>query len=954
MPLMRKRPKNSLNDSLYHEVVNNLRSGVAIFEAVDDGEDFIFKDLNRAGETANKLIRENILGERFKKVFPDITGTGLLEALQRTYKSGHPERVPLMFFKDQRISEWVENFIFKLPSGELVVIFDDLSEFKIIEEKLSKSEERLQLSMEITGIGLWDWHIPSSKVYFSDIYFTMAGYKPGEFEASFKGWENHVHPDDREAANGKVQEVLRNPEKEYKAEFRFRCKDGSYIWILAKGRIVETDAAGKPVRMLGTHTNITSLKEQAEAEYRKSQEGMGRQKCLFEISRLFQSDFQKIWEAITEQSSAILKADRVSIWSLSLPGNLLVCEDLFIRRTRSHSREENFDCSLYPAYLRALEESRFIDAESGVTDPRTCEFSNDYLVPLGILSLLDVPVRKGGELYGVICFEYTEKFRSWSLEEKEFAASLADLLSAKLETRDRRQTEKELSSSQQRYRNMVDHALIGIFRTKPDGTILFANSALVKMVHIDRMEDLVKRNVQEFYKNPDDRKKFLELLEREQMVRNFEVDMVTNKGTGITCLINAYLEEASVVGMIMDITDQKKILKDLQESRIKAEESSRLKSSLLANMSHEFRTPMNSILGFSELLLNDSHDPDTVFYTRKIHASGRRLMNTLQAILELADLETSQENLEIREIDLTRVLSNVTTAYRAQASTRGLYLLTEFATQLTVLADEKLLKPVFENLIDNAVKFTEEGGVTIETALVETDGSFQARIQFKDTGIGIARENFDTIFEEFRQASEGFNRTYEGTGLGLTLSRKMVEMMGGRITLESESGLGSIFTVWLPAICRGIPTDTPAEEKQIPELTAPGKVRVYSPVQLPLVLIVEDNEDNAEIVRLYLKSLCRVDRASDGKSALKMIAKNQYQVIMMDINLGTGLDGLKIAHEIREMENYRNVPIIAITGYTMSGDRGKILQGGCTHYIAKPFNKALLTNIITEVLSGKA
>ncbi|MFH1160454.1 MAG: ATP-binding protein [bacterium] len=948
---MKKRSQISDNEVRYHELVNNLRSGIAIYEAIDDGNDFIIKDLNKAGETASKVLKEDILGVSVRKAFPAVTEIGLFEVFQRVYKTGKSERLPLPLYKDQRIAEWVENFVFKLPTGEIVSIYDDLSGFKIIEEKLSKSEERLQLSLEISEIGLWDWHIPTSKVFFSNVYFTMAGYRPGEFEASFKGWASHVHPEDIEAANAKVNEALLHPEKEYKAEFRFRCKDGSYIWILAKGRIVETDTARKPLRMLGTHTNITALKEHADAEHRKALEAVERQKILFEISRLFHIDFKKTWEAITEKASGILKADRVSIWTLSLPRKFLICEDLYIRKTKVHALEEEFDCNLYPNYYRALEDSRFIDAEDGMADPRTRDFTNDYLAPLSILSLLDVPVRKGGELSGVICFEYTEKLRKWSLEEKEFAASLADLVSAKFETLDRQRTEKELVFSEKRYRNMVDNALIGVFRTRPDGAILFANTAMAKMFQFDSPEDLSKRNIQEFYKNLTDRKKLLDILEREKIIRNFEVDLVTKSGAILTGQVNAYKEEDQIVGMIMDITDQKKILQDLNVSRVKAEESDRLKTSLLANMSHELRTPMNSILGFSDLLLNESHDPETIFYTNKIHVSGKRLMNTLHAILELADLETTREKLAVREIDLLKVLSSVTVPFQTQASNKGLYLVTEFTHRIIVLADEKLLKLVFQNLVDNAVKFTEEGGVTVETALVESEGSYQAKIMFKDTGIGIVRENFETIFEEFRQASEGYNRMYEGTGLGLTLSKKMVEMMGGKITVESESGLGSIFTVWLPAVMKGVPPLEVQETVADREIYVPTVIKVHTPVKLPLVLIVEDNEDNAEIVKLYLKSMCRVDRAPDSKSALKMITKNQYQAIMMDINLGTGMDGLKITREIRAMENYQKTPIIAITGYTMSGDRDKILAAGCSHYIAKPFNKALLTDVLSSALS---
>ncbi|TSA24927.1 MAG: response regulator, partial [Bacteroidetes bacterium] len=390
--------------------------------------------------------------------------------------------------------------------------------------------------------------------------------------------------------------------------------------------------------------------------------------------------------------------------------------------------------------------------------------------------------------------------------------------------------------------------------------------------------------------------------------------------------------------------------KELNKARLRAEESDRLKTSLLANMSHELRTPMNSILGFSELMLNDSDDPEVIFYTKKIHGAGKRLMNTLQAILELADLEATRSKLILREVDLMKALTKILAPFQALASEKGLYLVTEFAQRIHVLADENLLKLVFQNLIDNAIKFTESGGITIETAQKEKDKTVWALLQIKDTGIGIASDDFERIFQEFRQASEGYNRRFEGTGLGLTLSSKMIRIMGGDITVESELGLGTIFSVWLPLVSvsarkkdRAVSVD---EGNGLPPV-----VKVQKPPALPLILVVEDNDDNAEIVKLYLKSKYRIDRAPDGYTALQMADQKQYKAILLDINLGTGKDGLKIATELRVKKSYTKTPVIALTGYTMSEDKEKIMEAGCTHYIAKPFTKSELVGVLASALT---
>lgn len=674
-----------------------------------------------------------------------------------------------------------------------------------------------------------------------------------------------------------------------------------------------------------------------------------KQRLLLEISRLYNKEFRQTWETITAKAAKALRADRTSIWSLSQSGAKLNCEDLFISKSGTHETGHELEASLVPAYFNALEGSRFIDASDGENDPRTSEFTHNYLNPLNIKSLLDVPIHQEGKLSGVLCFEYTGAIRTWSLEEKDFAASLADLVSAKFEALERSRAEEELIVSEQRYRNILDHALIGIFRNTLDGTIVYANAAMVSILEFDSLEEMLQAKAFDFYPVKEERDEMVRQIMENKYLRNLNLTLITRKGNPRHCIINSFLEKDHIVGMIMDVTNQRKILTELEDARIKAEESDRLKTSLLANMSHELRTPMNSILGFSELLLHGSTDPDTIFYSQKIHGSGKRLMNTLQAILELADMETTRSKIVLKEVGILSVLSPVLSPFQSLASEKGLYLVTELDTSLAIFGDENLLKLVFQNLLDNAIKFTESGGVTIESSLENRDGTNWVKIRFSDTGIGIDPAMFDQIFQEFRQASEGYNRRYEGTGLGLTLSKKMLQLMGGMITLESEPGLGSTFTVWMPSASdQNRRSEEP--KKKADEPGKPIEQPSGSKHPVPRILVVEDNEDNAEIVRLFLKSTYLIDRAPDGHSAIKMAETSRYEAILLDINLGIGMDGLKIVSELRQHLDYRLTPIIAITGYTMGEDRKKIMDAGCSHYIAKPFTKSVLLDVLNTAL----
>ncbi|TSA26984.1 MAG: PAS domain-containing protein, partial [Bacteroidetes bacterium] len=406
---MKKDKPSPANGMRYQHLVDNLRSGVIICQPVKDGSDFLLLDLNKTAKELNRTVKEELIGKSVREVFPVISENGLFKLLAEVYRTGKPKRLPVTLYKDQRIAEWMEYFVLQLQGGEVVAIFNDLTEYKMTEEKLLKSEERLTLSLDIMGVGLWDWHIPSGKVFFSDVCFTMAGYKPGDFKASFETWRNLIHPDDQPEALEHMDTVMRNPENLYEAEFRFRRKDSSYMWIQAKGRIVELDEKGDPLRMLGTHTDITPLKEEAEQACQKALVAVERQKTLLEISRLHQSDYQRTWQIITEKSAETLLADRASIWSFSQDNSMLICKDLFVRSSSEHHERTELLCAHYPSYFKALETSRYIDSSDGVTDPRTREFTEGYLNPHGIKSLLDVPVRKGGKLAGVVCFEYTDQ-----------------------------------------------------------------------------------------------------------------------------------------------------------------------------------------------------------------------------------------------------------------------------------------------------------------------------------------------------------------------------------------------------------------------------------------------------------------------------------------------------------------------------------------------------------------
>lgn len=382
----------------------------------------------------------------------------------------------------------------------------------------------------------------------------------------------------------------------------------------------------------------------------------------------------------------------------------------------------------------------------------------------------------------------------------------------------------------------------------------------------------------------------------------------------------------------------------LINAKNEAEESSMLKSSLLANMSHELRTPMTGILGFSEILLEELEDERLKVMASTIYKSANRLMSTLNSIMDLSAIESNIDTLKIKPSGIKAVFLPLLRNLHSIASDKGLYLRTALPPTLTVMADEKLLGQLLHHLLDNAIKFTIDGGVSV-SAFVNDKNKSEVIIRIADTGIGIAPEHHKLIFEEFRQVSEGLSRTFEGSGLGLSLCAKMAKLINARLWVDSIPDKGSDFYVALPLAH----PDFEDEMKDTETETIINTHRL-SRGPVPEVLIVEDNEINRRLAALYLRELCNTEMAENGYVALEKIKRKKYDAILMDINLGAGPNGISVANQVRLLENNKDTPIIAVTGYTMQGDKEKLLSNGCSHYLAKPYDKKTLLRLFSGIL----
>lgn len=388
---------------------------------------------------------------------------------------------------------------------------------------------------------------------------------------------------------------------------------------------------------------------------------------------------------------------------------------------------------------------------------------------------------------------------------------------------------------------------------------------------------------------------------------------------------------------------------ELEEARARAEESSMLKTSLIANMSHELRTPMTGIIGFSEMLKDMLQSSEYTEVIQNILDSSRRLMRTLDSILNLSIFESGKMNIKNIKMDIMDAAEETKSIFKQYAdSYKDKNLECKFSNEgnVKVYVNRYLFSEIITNLIDNAFKFTKEGFVSVSVQTVKNkDNKRFAAILVKDTGIGIAPEHQEMIFHEFRQVSEGYNRTFEGIGLGLSLCKKMAEFMSGKIFIRSELNTGSEFSVIFPLVIENIPISTSPEPET--EILA-TKTEEFFSYKKGDILVVEDNQVNLDLIKVYLNEVCNIDSTRDGFSAIQLASAKKYNAILMDINLGPAMDGLKTAKEIRKIEGYEHIPIIAVTGYATEDDRKKILGEGLDYHIPKPFSKHYLVDTVKK------
>jgi PAS domain S-box-containing protein len=523
-----------------------------------------------------------------------------------------------------------------------------------------------------------------------------------------------------------------------------------------------------------------------------------------------------------------------------------------------------------------------------------------------------------------------------------------DNTARKLVEEEQKKSDQRLRDQQFYTRSLIESNIDALITTDPAGIITDVNKQTEALTGSTR-DELIGAPFKDCFTDPERAEAGIKRVLGEKSLTDYELTVRSRDGKQTVVSYNATTFHdrgrtlQGVFAAARDVTERKRVEAELQQAKADAESASRTKSDFLASMSHEIRTPMNAIMGIADLLAKTALTPEQDKYVQIFRRSGDNLLNLINDILDLSKVEASQLDLEQTGFSLSDHLEKAIEMVAPKAQEKGLALVCEISPGVSndLVGDPTRLRQVLLNLLGNAIKFTEAGEVTLKVE-ADRDGSVPTALRFSvsDTGIGIASDKLGRVFERFTQADSSTTRRFGGSGLGLTISKRLVELMGGRIWVTSRVGKGSVFSFAVP-----FEVWTTASRP----VSAPVGAGPAAPLPALRILMAEDSPDNCTIALAYLEDTpYRIDVAETGLIACEMFKAGHYDLVLMDRQMPV-MDGLTATRALRAWEKANDrppTPIIALTASALKGDRETCLAAGCTAYLTKPIKQDVLLQAI--------
>jgi PAS domain S-box-containing protein len=807
----------------------------------------------------------------------------------------------------------------------------DITESRLSEDALKRSEERLNMALQATQLGMWDWNLVTNEVYFSPIWFSMLGYEADELSQEFDTWTSLQHPDDVDGSLNTVLSVIKNRAAGFDIEFRLRHKNGSYVWIRSIGKAVGFDQDGNTVRLTGIHENIDKRKRDEQVR-----------QVLFDISNAVSTtqSLDELYVKIRESLGTVVDTTNCFLALYNRESDTL---------TLPFMEDEKDSFTEFPArktltsYVIRTGEAQLVDK---VREKELTDLGEIELVGAPSESWLGVPLKHEGNTIGVFAVQSYSKDVVYTESDAALLEFASDQIALAIE---RRRHQDNLRATQERQRRVFESSPDPMIVVDKNALIVDFNSAFVEAFNVD--PKLVPgEKIYRFINRVHWRQAIKDFAQTwEQGYRkNMEYQILRPDGITFEGEVSSgaiYTSDGkrdSMVLILKNISERKEAERKLIEAKYKAEESDKLKTAFLSNMSHEIRTPMNAIVGFSDLLSDEGlSSEERRDFIAQINQGADDLMRLIDDIIDIAKIEAGQVNVHISECFIRDLFKELHLMFIQNIKRTGkdkvsISIRWEWpVNELAIYTDPFRLKQILVNLLSNAVKFTEEG----EIVLGIQEHPEGIKFYVKDSGIGIREEKQKVIFDRFMQGHETKTKLYGGTGLGLAISKNLTEILGGEIGVESKSGEGARFWFILPR--NEVPLKYEAALR-----TPSSVVKSWEGKKL---LIAEDDHSNYYFLYEALKDTgVEILWTKDGEETLAVFRSTpDLDLVLMDINmpLKNGYECTRIIKEERP-----DLPVVAQTAYAMSGEREISLEAGCDDYLSKPIKVKELLEILANLI----